>query len=171
MHYVMCGSYTLDLLYGFGRHMQWQYKTVTMIGLICLTIQHLQIYCYGDFNMRQRQQYLLCTFIFLCLFLSMIYGLVVAQIPPNVLIWSGGISQVGWLIYVIPQIFKNYRIQSTTGVSVYFALLIIFLGLCDSVSAWSLGWDWPSRYGAPLGIILKLILLHQFFKYRNSVLL
>jgi uncharacterized protein with PQ loop repeat len=168
MHYVMCICYVADLCYGFGRHMQWQYKTVTLVGIFCLIVQHIQIYRYSAFNPQQRQQYQFYTVGLLILLMSAIYILVATVIPSRVFIWGGGIAQIGWLIYVIPQIVKNHKIKSTAGVSLYFVLLLIFLALCDSISAWCLGWDWPSRYGAALGIIIRLILLYQFFRYHTE---
>ena len=36
-----------DLIYGFGREMQWQYRMVTVVGLLSLSIQHYQFGRYG----------------------------------------------------------------------------------------------------------------------------
>jgi hypothetical protein len=170
MHYVMTACYILDFLYGMGRDMQWQYKTVTIVGTLCLAIQHIQIYQYSAFNVQQRRRYIFYTGLLLSLLTGSIYGLVALELPSTVWIWAGGAAQAGALIFVIPQIIKNHTIQSTAGINLYFVLLLIFLSICDSISAWSLGWDWPSRYGAPVSIAIRLILLYQFFKYSRYVL-
>src|SRR3989338_11149191 len=47
MHGLLLLGYSADLLYGFGRHMQWQYRLVTIVGLICLFVQHIQFGKYG----------------------------------------------------------------------------------------------------------------------------
>ena len=168
MHYLMSLCYIMDILYGFGRHMQWQYKTVTMVGLFCLAIQHGQIYRYSGFNLRQRQSYLFYTVILLGLLIGAVYLLIAQPFPSHMFIWGGGIAQIGWLLYVIPQIIKNQKIKSTMGLSLHFVLVLILLAVCDSISAWSLGWDWPSRYGAPIGVLIRLILLYQFFLFSQK---
>jgi len=168
MHYAMFTSYIFDLLYGFGRHMQWQYKTVTIIGLICLTVQHIQIYRYSGFTSKQQQHYWWSTGLLISLFISVVIGWGFFNLSPTIFIGAGAMAQIGWLIYVIPQIFKNHRIQSTAGISVYFVLLLIFLATCDTISAWTLGWDWPNKYGTPVGIILRLILLYQFYMFART---
>jgi uncharacterized protein with PQ loop repeat len=165
MHYVMCAAYMLDLMYGFGRHMQWQYQTVSLMGLFCLAIQHVQIYRYSGFNTQQRQWYFFSTVILFSILIGAVSALLFIRVSPAVWILAGGLSQTGWLIYVIPQIIKNYKIQSTMGISIHFVMMMIFLGLCDTVSAWVLGWDWPSKLGAPLSILIKVILLYQFYIY------
>lgn len=43
MHCILYASYCLDLIYGFSSDLQWQYKTVSVVGLTLLSIQHLQI--------------------------------------------------------------------------------------------------------------------------------
>jgi len=43
MHFILYTSYCLDLFYGFSRDLQWQYKTVSVVSLTLLIIQHLQI--------------------------------------------------------------------------------------------------------------------------------
>ncbi|MFU8797920.1 MAG: PQ-loop repeat-containing protein [Gammaproteobacteria bacterium] len=166
MHYLMCSAYILDLLYSFGRHMQWQYKVVTIVGILSLAIQHWQIYQYSELNPQQRRHYRILTGL-LCASIGVIIGILITESSwsPKIFVWAGGGAQIASLIYVIPQIIKNYTLRSTRGVSLYFVFMMIFLGGCDTVSAWALGWDWPSQYGAPLGIALKLILLYQFFVF------
>src|SRR5438445_7099169 len=47
MHGLLLLGYSADLLYGFGRDMQWQYRMVTIVGLFFLFIQHYQFGRYG----------------------------------------------------------------------------------------------------------------------------
>src|SRR3990167_9795020 len=71
MHYVFCTAYLMDLAYGFGRDMQWQYKTVTIVGLASLTVQHFQIYRSGLAD----RWYWFFTLIFTSLLISICVGL------------------------------------------------------------------------------------------------
>ena len=43
MHLTLYLGYSLDLVYGFGNNLPWQYRTVSAIGWVLLTIQHFQL--------------------------------------------------------------------------------------------------------------------------------
>jgi uncharacterized protein with PQ loop repeat len=68
---------------------------------------------------------------------------------------------------MLPQIIKNYVNKSTMGLSHYFVFIAIFLNMCDSTSAWALGWDYPSKIGPAVALIGNLILLRQIFYYEK----
>lgn len=163
MHYVFCTAYLMDLAYGFGRDMQWQYKTVTIVGLASLTVQHLQIYRSGLAD----KWYWFFTLLFAGLFTSISVGLQTQSLTAQLLLMMGMISQVGWLLYTVPQITKNHQLKSTAGVSLSFVLLALLLGICDTISAWTFDWGLPNKIGSPLSAAIKCILLLQFFRYRS----
>ena len=50
MHIILIIGYIADMMYGFGRHMQLQYRLVSIIGLVCLSVQHIQIGYYEKFS-------------------------------------------------------------------------------------------------------------------------
>ena len=43
LHFLLFSSYSFDLLYGFSSQLPWQYKTVSTVGLLLVTVQHIQL--------------------------------------------------------------------------------------------------------------------------------
>ncbi|MFN5539412.1 MAG: PQ-loop repeat-containing protein [Candidatus Melainabacteria bacterium] len=167
-HFILFAAFICDLLYGFGEQMQWQYKAVTIVGLICLSVQHYQIYVHKELDFKSKQIYWLLSIVFFC-FLSLGFFFIQNfHLNKSWILAFGTVSQAGWITYAIPQIFKNYQLKSTLGISIYFVTLSTIAVTCDIVSAWSLNWGLPNKIGAPISLFIKLILLSQFFLYRQS---
>ncbi len=167
MHFILYFAYIADLLYGFGTGMQWQYKTITIIGIICLTIQHFQFYKYRLLENPKEKGFSLkfysaSAFLYLT-FLMVIFLLTSESKNSFYFIFAGAVSQIGWLCYTVPQIVKNFLLKTTQGLSRHFVILAIMVAVCDSISAWTLNWPWPSKLGSPVALILKLFLFGQFF--------
>lgn len=165
MHGVLCIGYLCDLMYGFGRHMQWQYRAVTIIGLISLSIQHYQIGRYGLHRYTEKLTYIVLSVIFGLLIGFCVYALHFSQFQKQIFNAIGMITNICWLSYVMPQILKNYHNKSTSGLSLGFVSLSIFLNLCDTTSAWMLGWDYPSKIGPSLSLVQNIILMLQIRYY------
>ena len=168
MHSVLSFAYVLDLIYAFGRQMPWQYKCVSIIGLICLSIQHIQFYH------QQRQDK---TFLFKYFFLSTALTLLLAvgwlllfnhMLEAKSLILINTISQLAWMSYALPQIIINLKLKSTSGISLHFVIMACLINLCDTVSAWMLLWDWSLRVGSPVLLLIKLSLLTQFIIFQHK---
>lgn len=164
MHVILCIATIADLLYGFGREMQWQYRLVTIVSLVCLSIQHLQI-CYYRIVKNTSLLWLLTGGLSLALGLA-IFSIYMHILSTEIAIGGGIVAQIGLFTFTIPQIIKNYRDQTTIGVSIYFVLFSVLLNLLDSISAWTLGWDYPSKIGSPAALLLSSFLLWQFKLYR-----
>ncbi len=162
MHLILFVAYLSDLVYGVGRQMPWQYKLVTLSGLICLSIQQLQFNLYAKKSFR-----FINIFVLICA-LFCLYALFAPNLPKGVFIYAGIISQLGWLLYALPQIYRNAKESSVVGLNFYFVFLAFIITICDTISAWSLHWDWPSKIGSPLSLLLKLILLFQFAHYSKT---
>ncbi|OGT47099.1 MAG: hypothetical protein A3F17_02155 [Gammaproteobacteria bacterium RIFCSPHIGHO2_12_FULL_41_15] len=162
LHVLFIMTNLADLCYGFGRHMQWQYRVVTLITLIALAIQHWQLHqffkttCHHSTKWRLLN-YAIGTFILLAMLL-----LLFDQILPSIFyIQCGLISNTGILFIYLPQIYKNYKIKSAEGLSSGFIYLALSTALLDLISTICLNWDWPSFIGPTLGIISLSILLYQ----------
>lgn len=162
MHFILCIATIADLIYGFGRDMQWQYRVVTLVSLIGLTIQHLQI-CSAICN----RQTLLMSFILGTALIFSIFSVYFNFLPKELAIAAGAIAQVGVFIFTLPQIIKNHRGNTAIGVSIYFVFLTVILNILDTISAWTLNWDWPSKFGSPFALVLALVLLRQFWLYKK----
>jgi len=167
MHGLLFLGYSADLLYGFGRHMQWQYRAVTLIGLVSLSIQHYQIGRYGLHTRQETFHYYLITLLILLLFGYAFYNLAEAHHTKSYYDIAGMISNTCWFTYLIPQIVKNYVNKSTEGLSVGFIVLTLLISVFDLTAAITLHWDWPSLIGAPVTFLKKGILLGQYVYYKR----
>jgi|GEM_PF-813729 uncharacterized protein with PQ loop repeat len=165
MHGLLFLGYSADLMYGFGLQMQWQYRAVTIFGLVSLSIEHYQFGRYGLHRLSETLNYLAISFLVLLLLGFSLYTLAWTHHTRPFYNLMGLISNVCWFAYMLPQIIRNYANKSTRGLSVWFVVLSIFLSVCDITSAVSLKWDWPSLVGAPLTLLKKSVVLFQVYYY------
>ena len=170
MHGILSLGYLCDWCYGGGLAMPWQYRFVTLVGLISLAIQHYQWGCYGLHTRWDRRAYLFWSFVFL-IFIFIYVCLTLGFIKISHVNYDriGMVSNICWFTYMLPQIIKNYVNHSTKGLSFYFVLIALFLNLCDATSAWTLGWDYPSKIGAGIAFFKNGILLAQIFYLKNKI--
>ncbi|MDF1655380.1 MAG: PQ-loop repeat-containing protein [Coxiellaceae bacterium] len=158
MHCLLLLGYGADLIYGFGLHMPWLYRAVTLSGLLALVIQQLQFYFFND----QAPKKLMITDI----------GLI-ALVVINALLYKyiasckeyfdlfGLVSVVTGFVYAWPQIIKNNRLHSVQAVSKLFVVIAIITCMLDMLSAITLQWDWPSKLGPSLALLQHGVLLWQ----------
>lgn len=167
MHALLLFGYTADLLYGFGREMQWQYRFVTITGLIWLCIQHVQILRYGLHTKYEKINFSIISFIFLMSIIFVIINFTVNHHSKKYYDTAGYISVFCWMTYLFPQMIKNFKEKSTKGLSIWFMILAVSLDFFDITSALMLKWDWPSLLSPMGGVSKKLIVLFQFWYYRK----
>lgn len=168
MHGLLLLGYCADLLYGFGLHMQWQYRAVTIFGLLSLLVEHWQIGRYGLHRRSEVINYLIISALCFALLTYATSAILWGHHDHAYYSFMGVISNTCWFLYVLPQIVKNYIAKSTQGLSIGFVIISIALSICDVISAYTLGWDWPSLIGAPVALGKKAILLWQYRYYKNS---
>jgi uncharacterized protein with PQ loop repeat len=168
MHSILFAAYLTDWIYAFGREMPLQYKLVTVIGLSCLLIQHFQFYLQQKNEANFIKNYFFITTLLTLTFFVGIFGLINKIFNLKHLLLLESVSQVGWLSYLLPQIFINWRIKSIKGISLYFVLIAFFITISDSICAWTLNWDLPLKLGSPILFLIKLVLLGQFLLYRKG---
>ena len=162
MHVILMIGYIADMMYGFGRHMQLQYCLVSLIGLGCLSIQHIQIAFYE----KPTLSYWFATTLVLGWLGYALYSITAVTLPAHDYINAGYVAWMTSVCYTLPQIWKNSRHASAIGVSVIFVTFDIITSSCDSISAWCLQWDMPSKLGSPIECILGLVLLIQVFYFK-----
>lgn len=168
MHHMLLMGYSLDLIYGFSAHLQWQYKTVSVVGFVLLLIQQAQLTRYllaqkQTVVMRRSVVFLCFTAVFF-LYFTLNQG---DRITTQHLQMIGYASRACFLFYLLPQILKNKRMSSAKATSVSFVYLNITLSLLDFISAWCLDWGWPNKLAAPITLSLMIILLMQIKKNRS----
>lgn len=166
LHLLLYSSYFFDLCYGFAKHLSWQYKTVSVIGLMLVGLQHVQLIRF--FILSQRQFLAKLSLVFLVFnFMAIYYFFKVMQgvLPDQMILIFGTIARVSGLMYCLPQIIKNKTTQSAKALSTQFLRLNLTLAVLDTISAWCLDWGWPNKLAAPMSVLLMIIMLAQIKKY------
>lgn len=166
LHMIIMTSFVFDLIYSVLKPLPWQYRAVSLVALTTLSIQQIQL-------MRLAQQCghikLLTTLglfaLSLVLMLTGFFYCGTTHYSSNTIVLIGWISRIGFLIYTLPQIIQNHRLNSAKALSTVFLSLSLFLSLLDLTSAWCLDWGWPNKLGTPLTISLTLMLLWQKKRY------
>lgn len=166
MHGLLYGAYSLDLIYGCGQNLPWQYCAVSATGWLLLNMQHLQFIAHFR---QQKKTYLGLFFYGILIFTSLILIWGVSQKPFNswLLNCFGYLAQLGFVCAFIPQIGHSIKLRSAQAMNVIYLLLNFFLAGLDNISAWQLGWGWPNKLGASSIMFLTTILLLQQRKYRQ----
>lgn len=167
MHGLLLLGYCADLLYGFGRDMQWQYRMVTIVGLFFLCVQHFQFAKYGLHSKAQKINYRILSALAIIIFSYAILNFTYLHHGKKYYDTAGFISDVCWMLYLFPQIIKNYQQKSTKGLSVWFVVLSIILSVLDITSTFTLHWDWPSVLSECVTLLKKSILVFQMIYYQS----
>jgi uncharacterized protein with PQ loop repeat len=159
MHINLYFGYFFDLFYGFAHALPWQYKTVSIVGLSLLMLQNLQLMHYAWFKSKQT---LYITLAILLISL-MVFGYVLSgpKLTATTIDVLGYISRLCFISYLLPQLLKNHRLQSAYAISPIFVLLNLILAVLDLISSWCLHWGWPNQLGAPITLMMMLILWRQ----------
>ena len=168
MHLTLYLGYSLDLLYGFGSNLPWQYCTVSAIGWLLLTIQHVQLIHHFK---QAEQKFFQIGFYSILMCSTALLMLLSINPKPFVhlaLYTLGYAAQIAFVIAFIPQILKSKRLQSAQALSIFYILLCLFLAILDGISAWQLNWGWPNKLGSCLIILLTSMLLMQYYRYQFS---
>lgn len=169
LHVLLFLSYLFDLLYGFASHLPWQYKTVSIVGLVLVTIQHIQLI---KFFIAKELVSLVKTSIFL-LIISVIviyYFFVMREgaLTNNTILILGVGARICGLIYCLPQLIKNSITKSANALSSKYIHLNLILALLDTCSSWCLNWGWPNKLAAPITAIIMLVMLYQINRYQHQ---
>ena len=167
MHILLCIAYLADLMYGFALHLPWQYRSVSIVGVTLVLLQHLQLIHY--FWFMKQLWYVNCFILglisaLLLLFYYFVMDPAILRVT-TVKLYCGGVSQICFLLYTMPQLIKNYVLRSTAALSLIFIYLNLLLALLDTISAWCLHWGWPNKFGSPFMVILMVFALLQSKKY------
>lgn len=166
---ILTIGYLSDLMYGFGRDMQWQYRLTTLIGLGSLAISHYQFGHYGLYHSNQKRLYITLNIFYVGLLCYAIIAIQANFYSKDFYNLIGMLANLCWVSYMLPQIIKNYLNRSTEGLSTVFVSFAIFLNICDSVSAWTLDWGYPNKIGSASILLGNLFLLLQVKYYAKQL--
>ena len=168
MHMMILQAYSCDLFYGLSKHMPWQYLCVSAIGLLCLSIQHLQWFFY-----RLNQQKKGDIFMLLLGLCSVAWPLLLWMSFPSET-WQykfqAWVSRILFLIHFMPQIIQYHQNKlPRDAISLYYLSLSISLSVCDLISAVCLNWDYANQWGTFASLGLKLYLVAQIISKRDAL--
>ena len=161
-HGCLCIAAICDLFYAFGRIEQWQYRLVSVFFLSCLVFQHFQL----GFGLRcwyKNISYVLISFLLFSALMVFFPLLHLLRPMPWVFIALGWGERVFYWLYSVPQIIKNHKDEVALAISPYFVVIALMISVLDGASAWLLHWGSPSLYGAPMAIMIHLLLLFQIW--------
>ena len=169
LHFLLFSSYSFDLLYGFASHLPWQYKTVSIVGLLLVTVQHIQLIKFFV-NKQLLLRLKLSVFIIILNCIVIYYFFIIQH---GVLDYSntflvGAAARICGLIYCFPQMIKNYISKSANALSLNYIYLNLVVALLDTCSSWCLHWGWPNKLAAPCNVVIMLIMLYQINKYEHK---
>ncbi|MBA3535798.1 MAG: hypothetical protein H0T84_04190 [Tatlockia sp.] len=166
LHLLLYSSYLFDLCYGFSNQLPWQYKTVSIIGLSLVSVQHLQLIQFFIMNQCRLLANLSIAILMVALIgLYYFFKFELGSVPYQTTLILGTAARVTGLIYCLPQIIKNKTSKSAKALSAQFICLNLTLALLDTISSWCLDWGWPNKLSAPITFIMMIILLTQIKKY------
>ena len=161
-HGLLGISYLCDLSYGVGMRLPWQYCTVSIIGSICLGIQHWQLKALHQHG----KTFQIYTWIF-----SAILIIFVAEnsLPSQQIVFlgMGYLAQASALLFLLPVIVRNIKQKKANALSMGYLGLNSLCYLSNLIAALSLNWPLPSRIGTCFGLTCLCILLVQRFYYQS----
>lgn len=166
MHFLLLACYFFDLMYGIASDFQWQYKTVSVVGLSLILVQHLQLTHYFI----TKKNFLLMTtniIILTTIGLGLYYFFILSKgnIDAQTILIIGSLSRICSFCYSLPQLIKNKKLKSTQAISIRFIYLNLTLATLDTISAWCLNWGWPNKLASPVTMLLMVIMLTQVKQY------
>ncbi|MDF1796709.1 MAG: PQ-loop repeat-containing protein [Coxiellaceae bacterium] len=164
MHGLLLLGYCADLIYGFGLHMPWLYRAVTLSGLLGLLLQQWQFFY---FNRRHVKAIFSIDACLLIVITALWLILKNSLLNKTFFDCTGFISVITGFVYAWPQIIKNHRQQSAQAISLWFIIIALFTSVLDMASAVALGWDWPSKIGPLLALFSHGVLLWQSLYLTN----
>ena len=155
-----------DIYYGFGMINQWQYWVVSVIMLVCIMVQHLQLLVA---NKDKLSNTLLCLS-GLMLIVGLSYGVVFTSLHPGLwfFILMGWVQRLSYMFHALPQWIKTFKLRCSNALSPWYIGLGIITALCDSVTAWYYHWGPSSRYGAPVSLLIHCALWIQWYMYQSE---
>ncbi len=167
LHFLLYTSYSSDLVYGIADGMPLQYRVVSVVGLILVMTQHIQLL---KFHIKQRFYLLIklgFLIIFAHVFLSYYFFSKLAHggLSHGIILMLGIVARGCEIIYCIPQIVKNWSAKSASAVSLHFICLNILLAILDTMAAWCLDWELPNKLVGPISIVIMFVILFQHIKY------
>lgn len=167
LHFLLYVSYSFDLIYGIADEMPLQYRVVSVVGLILVMTQHIQLL---KFHIKNRYYLLIkLGILFVAAHILVSYyffsQLAHAGLSANTILLLGIIARGCEIIYCVPQIFKNWSSKSATAVSLHFLCLNLLLAVLDCIAAWCLDWELPNKLVGPINIVIVMIIILQHLKY------
>lgn len=163
LHFLYVTAICLDLLYGFGQHLPWQYNSITLFNLCAIGIQHYQLR--PRHGRHTAYAYLSTSFALLlgaCLFAATMH------LKTTWLNTAGFISVACWSCAYLPQLVKNRQQKNAQALSLVFIGLSIIIASLNFIAALYLNWPLPSLICPPIMFLINSISLWQYYHYQPA---
>jgi uncharacterized protein with PQ loop repeat len=165
-------GYSTDWLYGATAQLQWQYRCVTLIGMLALCFQQWQMRPARETHEINHQKLLRnyginTTAVLLMILSALTFSCSVTL--RNVLSTNslGTISMLCSILALSPQLISNYKNKNGFAISHVFIGITLICAVLDLVSAIFLHWPWPSLVSPVALFLINLGCLLQQRRYRR----
>ena len=166
-HVLLFIGSTADLYYGFGRIHQWQYTCISVILFLCLLVQHVHLFMYVKSFKNGASVLVVLSLVIIAMLCGLFYALTNSDKLVYLFVTMGWVERIAYWLYSFPQLKKNYDSKSAACISPIFIIIAVVSALCDSISAWTLSWGPSSLYGAPIALVVYLLLSYQWVTLRT----
>lgn len=164
---LMVFANSLDLIFGIGNHLQWQYILVSILTLTALFIQQCQILTYTHKQKKALTKVKLHSLVVLIWLVFLGAIALFELIPKDVALTAGWISSFIYIGYWIPQVYYNFVHKVADGFSVIYLVLALIANGCDLISALAFGWPLSRVWLALVLISFMVIMLIQNWRYQH----
>jgi hypothetical protein len=154
-------------VYGFGQNLAWQYKMVTIIGLIMLAINYYQCWGYQHWPKIVNKQAIIIVGITIVGYLG--YQSIPISNTKFYYNMFGSLSCLCWLSFVWPQVYKNHINKHSNGISKGTTNLSLISGIGDLITAYSLSWPLTSKISFIAILIPKALLVVQIYQMNKPL--
>ena len=163
-HGILCISYLCDLIYGLGVGMPWQYLSVSILGIVFLSIQT------GQLMSLHRNNPVFAAYNGLSLLVLMFFFiLMVWPADKNFYIMVGFVEESTAVIFLIPAIYSNWRQKNAQALSIkYLCVNFSYYGF-NAIAAHNLDWPLPTKLGTVCGATCLACLILQYRYYSRTL--
>jgi len=162
-HSSMVVANSLNIVYAIGFEFHWLFIMVDCIILTFLFIQQLQIWNDNRSSFIKKHTLVVCVWLFIIIHIA-----INDSISKKVLLVIGYVSNILYCAYWLPQIYKNSKFKKSSGFSIVFLVMILFISILDGTASICLGLPLPSKLGPIIIFGLVLVLVGQYFKFKGS---
>ena len=165
-------GYSTDWLYGAAAQLQWQYRCVTLIGILALCFQQWQMRPTSEAHQLNHGKLLRnyrfnTTVVVLMILSALTFSHFVTPGKTRSINSLGTMTMLCSILAFAPQLIRNYKNKNGLAISHVFIAITLICAVLDLVSAVCLDWPWPSLVSPPALFTINLSCWLQQRRYRR----